>query len=39
MKQNQERLRDEIEIEITYEEGKKRELENRHAQFIKALDF
>ena len=39
MKLNQERLRDEIEIEIAYEEGKKRELENRHAAFIKSTDF
>lgn len=39
MKQNQERLRDEIEIEIAYEESRKRELENRHASFIKSTDF
>ena len=39
MRQNQEHLRDEIEIEITFEEGRRRELEARHAQFIKQLDF
>ena len=39
MKENQEGLREELEIEIVFEEGRKKELENRHAQFIKQLDF
>ena len=39
MRQNQEQLRDEIEIEITFEEGRRKELESRFAQFIKQLDF
>ena len=39
MRQNQENLRDEIEIEITFEESRRKELENRHTQFIKSLDF
>lgn len=39
MKLNQEGLRDELEIEIAYEEDRRKELEQRHAQFIKQLDF
>ena len=39
MRQNQENLRDEIEIEIAFEEARRKELEARHAQFIKSLDF
>ena len=39
MRLNQEQLRDEIEIEITYEEGRRKELEGRYSQFIKQLDF
>ena len=38
MQANQESLRDEIEIEITYEEGKGKELENRYAHHFKVLD-
>ena len=39
MRQNQENLRDEIDIEIAFEEARRKELEARHAQFIKSLDF
>ena len=39
MRQNQEGLREELEIEIIFEEGRRKELENRHSQFIKQLDF
>lgn len=31
MRLNQEQLRDEIEIEITYEEGRRKELEGRYS--------
>ena len=36
---NQEQLRDEMEIEIAYEETRRKELDSRYAQFIKTLDF
>ena len=39
MCKNQEQLRDEIEIEITYEESRRKELDARYAHFIKTLDF
>ena len=39
MRQNQENLRDEIDIEIAFEEARRKELEARHAQYIKSLDF
>ena len=39
MLRNQENLRDEVEIEITYEENRRTELDNRYSSFIKQLDF